>query len=305
MKDNAIWGRIIPRLLAAILGFLFLGSGLLKATDLPLFMMQMKAYGVISNPVLVLVSSWGMITLQCTLGMALVLYFRPKWVLTTAIFLWLILLGGTIWAWTTGSTDECGCYGSWLKNTPKEAAFENAIFLIITFLAWFRAPFRAQGKELPRIILILAASLISLLLPVLFGVSVSEIIRSEYGMNKIDLGQVKPKGLEAIDFRSGVHLVFIMGTDCPHCLEILPELEALALSPGIPKIVAMSINDDTQRQRFIEEFQPSFPIGQIDDELFWRLLGNGTTPRFLLVRQGRIVKTWDQTVPEPGMIQSE
>lgn len=305
MKDNIIKGRIIPRLLAGILGLLFLGSGILKATDLPLFMMQMKAYGVISNPILVLVSSWGMIILQCTLGTALILYFRPKWVLTTAIFLWLILLGGTIWAWTTGSTNECGCYGSWLKNTPREATIENAIFLLFTFMAWFRAPFRAQRKDLTKIILISAASLISLVLPIFFGVSVSEIIGPEYGMNEIDLGQVKPKGLETIDFGSGVHLILLMGTDCPHCLELLPEFEALSQSPGIPKLVALCNNDEAQRQQFIEEFEPLFLIGQIDDELFWRLLGNGATPRLLLVKQGRIEKTWDQTVPEPGKIQVE
>jgi hypothetical protein len=267
-------------------------------------MIQMKAYGVISNPILVLISSWGMIILQCTLGMALLLYFRPKWVLTAAIFLWLILLGGTIWAWSTGSTDECGCYGSWLKNTPREATIENTIFLLFTLIAWFKAPFRGKGKELAKAFLIVAASLISLVLPILFGVSISEIIHPEYGMNKIDLGEIKPKGLETIDFRSGVHLVLLMGTDCPHCLELLPEVEQLALSSGVPKIVALCINDDIQRERFVEEFEPSFPIGQISDDLFWKLLGNGTTPRLLLVKQGKIEKIWDQIVPEPEMIQN-
>jgi hypothetical protein len=53
----------------------------------------------------------------------------------------------------------------------------------------------------------------------------------------------------------------------------------------------------------VEEFEPSFPLGQINDELFWRLLGNGETPKLLLARQGKIVKTWDQEVPEPWMIQ--
>jgi hypothetical protein len=142
------------------------------------------------------------------------------------------------------------------------------------------------------------------MLPIFFGVSVSEIIHPEYGMNKIDLGQVKPKGLETIDFRSGDYLIVLIGTDCSHCLELLPDLENLSRSPGIPKMVALCINDETQRKRFIEEYQPSFPLGQIDDDLFWRLLGNGTTPRLLLVRKGKIEKTWDQTVPEPEMIQN-
>jgi hypothetical protein len=294
--------RIIPRLLTGILGLIFLISGLIKATDLPLFMMQMKAYGLISNPILILISSWGMIILQCTLGTALILYFRPKWTLTAAICLWLILLIGTIWAWTTGSTNECGCYGSWLKNTPKQATFENAVFLFISILAWIKAPFKEQSKVVPKIIPIIAIALISLVLPIFYGVSISEIIHPEYGMNKIDLGQVKPKGLETIDFGSGVHLVFLMGTDCPHCLEVLPELEMLSLSPGIPKIVALCTNDQAQREKFIKDYTPSFLIGQIDDDLFWRLLGNGTTPRLLLVKQGRIAKIWDQAVPKAELI---
>lgn len=302
MNGMTEWGRIVSRLSAGILGIILLGAGVLKATDLPLFMMQMKAYGVISDPALLLAASWGMVVLQCTLGMALLLYYRPKWTLTITAFFWLVLLGGTIWAWATKATDQCGCYGSWLKNTPGEASIENAIFLALSIAAWFSAPVRSGKKVLPKIAVTTATLVAGLVLPLFFGVSVSEIIHPEYGMNKIDLGRVQAAGLETIDFRSGDYLVLLMATDCQHCLDLLPEFETLAGTSGLPRMVAFCLNSEDQRHQFIEEFEPSFPIGQIDDDLFWRLLGNGSIPRLLLVRQGRIEKTWEQTVPDPGMV---
>lgn len=302
MKKELIKGRVVIRLLAGGLGLLFLGAGLVKAVDIHLFMTQMRAYGVISHPVLLLISSWGMIALQCTLGMALIVYYRPKWTLTTAFFLWLILLGGTVWAWTRGSTDECGCYGSWLKITPGQAAIENAIFLFLTVMALIKAPFRSGQKELPKIAAISTTLVISLVLPVFFGASVSEITQAGYGMNKIDLGEVKLRGLENLDFGSGTYLLLLMSTDCHHCLELLPEFEALAEKPDMPEMAALCLNEEDQRRRFVEEFQPLFPICRVSDDLFWKLLGNGDIPRLLLVRRGKIEKTWDQTVPEPGMI---
>lgn len=303
MKRMVEGRRIISRLLAAIPGIILLGAGVLKAMDISLFMTQMKAYGVISHPVLLLAGSWGMIILQCTLGMALLLYFRPKWTLTATILLWIILLGGTIWAWATGATGECGCYGSWLKNTPREASVENAVLLLLTVAARFKADIGSGEKERLKAAVLTGTLILGLALPFIFGASISGSLDPEYGLNKIELGIVKPAGLGAVDFGRGTHLVLLMGTDCHHCLELLPEVEMLALTPGLPGMVAFCLDSDEERRRFVEEYQPSFPLGRIDDDLFWKLLGNGSTPRLLLIRQGRIEKIWDQEIPAPEMIQ--
>jgi hypothetical protein len=54
--------------------------------------------------------------------------------------------------------------------------------------------------------------------------------------------------------------------------------------------------------QFTEDFQPLFPLAQIRDEDFWRLLGDGDMPRILLVQDGRILRVWDESVPDENMI---
>jgi thiol-disulfide isomerase/thioredoxin len=93
-----------------------------------------------------------------------------------------------------------------------------------------------------------------------------------------------------------------MGTDCAHCKELLPDIDMLAEESGIPKVVALSKDNEAQRRAFVKKYEPVFPIGQVSEKAFWRLLGNGKMPRILLVQEGKIRKVWDRTVPQKEMI---
>ena len=88
-----------------------------------------------------------------------------------------------------------------------------------------------------------------------------------------------------------------MGTDCLHCQEALPDLDFLASKAEFPPVVAFCTNDETERAAFEEQFQPLFPLKQIAGEDFWTLLGEGHLPRIMFLREGRVLKVWDQRVP--------
>ena len=48
-----------------------------------------------------------------------------------------------------------------------------------------------------------------------------------------------------------------------------------------------------------------FSIGQIKEDIFWRLLDKGEIPRIMLVNDRRVKKVWDETVPTEEMIRAE
>jgi thiol-disulfide isomerase/thioredoxin len=246
--------------------------------------------------------AWGMIGLQFTLGVGLLLFYRPKYAFPVATLLWLILLGATSWAWITGATDDCGCYGSWLKSTPREATFENLVLLLLTILAWTghrRA--RAVSTSTKRWA-VAAACIIGLVMPLVFGFSISATTQSESGL---DIGKLKVLGVEEhVDLKQGDYLLVLMGTDCAHCKELLPEIDMLAEEQDIPRLIALTKDDESKRKRFVDQYMPVFPVGQIGDKEFWRLLGAGKMPRLMLVQDGRVQKIWDQTVPEKDTIKT-
>jgi uncharacterized membrane protein YphA (DoxX/SURF4 family)/thiol-disulfide isomerase/thioredoxin len=302
MDVREAWRKWMPRILAGLVGVILLAAGIMKATDMELFVRQITGYGIISRPMLASFGAWGMIGLQFTLGVGLLLFYRPKYAFPVATLLWLILLGATSWAWITGATDDCGCYGSWLKSTPREATFENLVLLLLTILAWTghrRA--RAVSTSTKRWA-VAAACIIGLVMPLVFGFSISATTQSESGL---DIGKLKVLGVEEhVDLKQGDYLLVLMGTDCAHCKELLPEIDMLAEEQDIPRLIALTKDDESKRKRFVDQYMPVFPVGQIGDKEFWRLLGAGKMPRLMLVQDGRVQKIWDQTVPEKDTIKT-
>jgi hypothetical protein len=83
----------------------------------------------------------------------------------------------------------------------------------------------------------------------------------------------------------------------------LPELDALAEATDLPPIVALCPNEESARTRLIEEFQPDFPLVQIEESVFFRLLGTGDVPRTILLKDTRVQRVWDRSVPDRKMVE--
>jgi hypothetical protein len=103
--------------------------------------------------------------------------------------------------------------------------------------------------------------------------------------------------LDEIALNNGTYLVVVMDTGCDHCQETIPELNVLAETPGLPPIVGLCVNGESERMAFVDEFQPVFPLGQIEDNVFWRLLGDGDMPRTILTHDGTVKQVWDLNPP--------
>ncbi len=298
------WRLWVPRVLAGAVGFILLIAGLVKAMDMDLFIRQMRDYGIISQHVLLAMSAWGLIALECALGIGLLIFYRPKITLPLTSLLWLTFLGATSWAWVTGATEECGCFGAWVEYSPGQAVLETLVLLVATLLAWvwYKESHRRASRAKAWCVAI--AFLTGIALPLAFGFPISRISQSPWEKIEMELTKLEIKGLDKVDLSSGAHLIILMDTECEHCKEALPELDALAEATDLPSVTALCPNDESARARFIEELQPAFPLAQIEESVFFRLLGLGDVPRTILLRDQRVGGVWDKDVPSADRIRS-
>ena len=81
---------------AGFLGLIFLLAAVSKAMDMELFIRQIREYGIVSQYPLLVVTAWGVIILECTLGVALILGYHPRLTLPFTVLLLSGFLGLTV-----------------------------------------------------------------------------------------------------------------------------------------------------------------------------------------------------------------
>ncbi len=230
--------------------------------------------------------------------MALLIFYRPKIILGVTALLWVGLSCLTAWAWLSGATDECGCYGPWLKTTPDNAFLENLLFLSLTLASWKGSRGSTIEGNRKGALSVAVGCAIGLALPLLMGFPISDMIHPESGGPRGDIiEEINVNGTKDLIQGQGARVVVIMGTDCLHCRELLPQLDDLAAYGNLPPMAALTKNSEAEVQRFMAEFEPCFPIGRVGEKDFWRLLGKSKMPKIMLVQDGRMQKVWEGVVP--------
>ena len=291
-----------PRLLIGVVGLILLISGLLKATDINLFVKQVRDYEIISHNVLLVVTAWSVIVAEFTLGMSLILSFLTKWTIPLTAFLLFIFLGATAWAWFTGVTEDCGCFGAWVKRSPGEAMIEDLVLLVALIPAWLGKGDSAKPVNHIKFFAVIVACVAGLILPPLFGSPISQISGTVPASTNIQQEFLEIQDILQMDIRHGAYLFVLMSTDCLHCRDAFKRFNIWAEETDIPPLIALCANNKEQIQTFKTEFQPKFPVLQITEDKFWDLLELSTTPRIFLMRNGGILKIWEGEAPDTDRI---
>jgi hypothetical protein len=286
------------RLLAGAVGIVLIVAALMKATDMALFVRQIKDYGIITHPLFLMLGAWGLILIECIFGTALLIFYRPRITIPISASLFLIFIGVNIWAWMTGVTEDCGCFGTWIMRTPGEALIEDLVLLAALFLTGLGIRRSRIPVSRAKLGIVSGMCLVGLVLPIVIsGVPSSWVMAPHMYAIEAELKQLRVQGLEDIDLKNGEYLIVLMLTDCIHCQEIVLDLNELGEQTDLFKIIALSPNDKKQREIFIQTFNPSYPIGQIDPRAFLQLLGDSDVPRIMLIKNGRLLYIWDEEMP--------
>lgn len=287
----------VPVILSGVVGLVLLAAGLQKAFEIDLFIRQIRDYQIITNPLLTTFSAWGLLTFECCLGTALILNFHPKIAVPAGGLLFLVFIGATGYAWVTGVTDDCGCFGSWIKRTPQEAMLEDIVLFAALMVAWkYNRSFR-RWPFFMKEILTAMAFLAGFSLPVTTGPLLDRINTAITGPVKEGFEPFVLKDFPGKDLSVGRHIIIVLATDCSHCRAEMDNLNRIAEDKTLPDVISVCINNQKQIDDFKFDFDPAFEIYQIDSDDFWRLLGDGKIPRIILINDGIIVKKWDYAVP--------
>src|SRR5439155_21415594 len=102
-------------------------------------------YGVVSGRAAAAVA-YGLIAVEVALGAALLAAFRSRMSAAAGSLLMVLFMGVTAYGWSTGRTEECGCFGSLSARTPGQVLLEDAGFLALGLGAFFLAPRAQRGR---------------------------------------------------------------------------------------------------------------------------------------------------------------
>ena len=298
------WRSNVPRLIAGAVGIVLLSAAFIKMTDMDLFIRQLRDYGIISNYLLLSINARGLIAIECTLGVGLLLFYRHRLTLLLTSGLFLIFVGATGWAWLTDVTKDCGCFGAWVKRTPGEALVEGLILLALTLVAWGISRPARKPEARTKTWAIAVACLAGLILPMVFGFPLTRVDPNQTRTGDILSGHFQIEGLGSIDLAHGDYLLVLMDTDCSHCRGAVAAVNWLAEDPDLPEVFGLSFNDLDQLEKFRKDLQVIFPIGNITEEDFRSLLGDGSLPRTFLMRDRVVQEVWDIEIPDEHTVKS-
>jgi hypothetical protein len=301
-QSRVTWAlQLAGRLAGRLLGLVFLAAGLLKALDPTTFAQEIAGYGIVTNPVLTGLIAYALVILECGLGAALLVNLRPRIMLAVAGGLLLFFAGVIGYAWVTGSTESCGCFGPW-KRSPAAAFVEDVVMLAIVPWAWWG---RRRAQAPTNSIKLAIAGL---------GLAAGVMVPAVAGMVTVEPGSAGVVGSEAfkqievadlpVSLATGEHLVLLMSTSCSHCQAAVPDANALLADQRLPRLVAIAMDDRVKRGLFREDFGAQYPIGQVSEKTVKSLVVK-EFPRLFLVRDGRVVRVWDEKLPTPDAVLAE
>ena len=126
----------VSRICAVFIGLVLTFAGAAKALSIDAFTNQIISYNLVTDRFLVNVGAWSLCTIECILGVALIVNFRPRLTIIASISLFLCFLSFAMWLWLFGGNQNCGCFGAVYERTASETIFENLFMIAILYVAW-------------------------------------------------------------------------------------------------------------------------------------------------------------------------
>lgn len=298
---NSDWRFISTRVMETIIGFVLIIAGFIKAYEMLDSVRQVLSYNIITNHTLITILVWLLVVVECGLGTALVLGSLRSYVVPATFLLFGIFLAFVGWSWATGATANCGCFGSKLQHSPKEAFIFDAMLIIplaITeFLSWKKF---TECNKTWKLGVIATSMVLGLGVATYASFSPKQssdpVIRLQV-TSPSPFKDIKISDL-TIEVEKGLQLIVVMDTGCDHCQANVPLFNQLFdKSSTLAPLNAICSNKPDEIKDFQKKFSTKFPIGRIADTDFFKLLEKGDTPRVFLLRDGKVLKIWDGRSP--------
>jgi hypothetical protein len=244
--------------------------------------------------------------LECFVGLALLVNWRPKLIFPIATVLMVGFLAVTTYAWKQGSlVTNCGCFGSLVERTPGEAAAEDVVMLGLLLFSWWGLN-KWERPAWPAATQVVMGGLVLALLVggLRFFPQLDRIAGSDLQPG-IKLTGLPLQGSD-IDLMSGEYLVELFSPRCGHCRQAVPKMNALADKSDFPQLVALNPfpMSNLDVVNFKQQLGPHYAIATISRTDFFRLTSGHGYPRLAYVSDGTVQRVWESNaIPTPQEMQ--
>lgn len=298
-----------------VIGLVFILSALLKAVDLESFGIQISYLGFTRNPVLVQGLAVFVLALECVLGALALAGVWRKVVHPTLLALLVSLTGVIVYGWVFKGLEDCGCFGKFIKMSPSVSIAKNLILLALlggVYVKRDRIGSLTAGLHLPpglfnlRKAIAIATCAVAFLSALAYGLQ-KEAKQETAGLSVVSSHSSDKDRLFARfqfsyegrqwDLSKGEYIVAMLSDSCSHCQESVNGLNHLPeTAPGLPPVVSFILGEEETLEQFRQQFTPQFPTTLLPPLEFFELIGNAP-PRFYVIRDGRVIKFWDDKLP--------
>jgi uncharacterized membrane protein YphA (DoxX/SURF4 family) len=296
MKRALRIGAQVARLL---LGVIFVAAGVLKSLDVAEFARQTAEYGVVGPGASALLAPL-LIAFETTLGIALIVGWRPRLAsaLTGGLLIFFISLEA--WGLSHGRTEACGCFGAYVKRTPQQVIGEDLGFLALAVLVFVGiGAWQSARRRLTAVLTVATAAAMLAFAVASPKLPIDSLVTSlKTGRTATDLGiasrlpQEGPQGT----------LVAILDVTDPVSKAATESLNALKERPDLA-VVALTPSTDQQQAAFLFEAYPAFDVIPVDRGLLKPLYRR--LPIYFLVRGGRVERIFPgPRPPEADLLSS-
>jgi hypothetical protein len=275
------------------LGGLFIFSAIAKLKSTGQFEIVILEQGIVNERAIAAYLTRIIIGFEFFIGLS---FFQPY--LIKRFFSSLLLL--TLVGFTTylifllfqdRAVENCGCFGEIIRVSTGASIIKNlflmgiVVFIMITYNT---KPVNSSRVQLIPILIFIA----SILLVVFFAPFSG--LNSNLFANYTEFSLVG-----RVDLLRGEYLIVVMNADCEHCKEAATELGELSRKiKDIPQIYYLLFAENSSSvDMFFVLTDTHYPYHLISESEFFNLIGS-QPPRFYWLRNGEVLKYWDNNLKE-------
>ncbi|MCD6498146.1 MAG: hypothetical protein J7M25_07590 [Deltaproteobacteria bacterium] len=285
--------------ISAILGLVFLVAGVLKVYDPTSFYVQIRGYQLVGH-LPAKIAAMALPPIEVALGLAAIIGPKRKLALVGIVSMLVLFLAATGHAWLYGTTDNCGCFGEFVAQSPKTTFFEDSVMLLAglgglfiserslrpRFRPWMR--YAALGT-------FLVAGLAVSLLRGSWAISDKGKLRpgrvvTNWHLKELDSPGYQPKHIHP-NLKKGTHIVVFFSPSCKHCWMAVPDVNALVRAHLADSTFALAHDHhpDSFFQFFVKgmhDRKADYPIMLMPWRIYKHL--NRSVPRTVIIKTGAV-----------------
>jgi thiol-disulfide isomerase/thioredoxin len=275
--------KYLSKALQLLLAITFIFSAYTKAVGPGFFEITLMDQGLATSRDFAGHMARFFIGLEFALGILMLLPFYIKKLMQITF----LMLGGftahLVYLWSTGDTENCGCFGEMISMTPEQSIIKNLIMLAIALVVYKTA----QTQTISKI------TLMGFTGATIFSMWLFLPMPNHEDFPFETFTQFESKG--RVDLSSGEKLIAIFNLDCEHCQEAAAELGELKRQyKNFPEIYVLFYQEgSTTVEEFERMTQSSFPYTFIDVNTFFDLIGD-SPPRIYYLNNGAVSEIWDK-----------